>query len=69
MQLKLQEEKNKELYNQRAHACESPYGQIKHNLKYKIMMRRGIVKAKMEMALLFMLHDMMRIHRSCEAYA
>jgi len=69
MQEKLQEEKNKELYNQRAHACESPYGQIKHNLKYRIMMRRGIVKAKMEMSLLFMLHNMMRIHRHGEAFA
>ena len=68
MQLKLQEEKNKELYNQRAHASESPYGQIKHNLKYKIIMRRGIKKAKMEMALLFMLHNMMRIHRYRKAF-
>ncbi len=69
MREKLQDEKNKEFYNQRAHACESPYGQIKHNLKYKIMMRRGIVKIKMEMALLFMLHNMMKIHRYNEAFA
>lgn len=63
MQSKLEEEKNKELYKQRAHACESPYGHIKHNLKYKIIMRRGIEKAKMEIALIFMLHNMMKIRQ------
>lgn len=54
---KFNKKKNKELYKRRAHSCEAPYGHIKHNLKFKTIMRRGIEKVKMEMALLGILHN------------
>ena len=34
MREKLSKEENKELYDQRAHPCESPYGIVKYNWKY-----------------------------------
>ena len=55
---------NKRIYNRRAHAAESPYGQAKRNLKFTCCMRRGIDKVKMEMALVFMLHNLMRLRAS-----
>jgi transposase len=45
----------------RAHMAECPFGQIKHNLKYRIFMRRGQEKIRMEMSLLCMLHDLLKI--------
>ena len=57
MREKFEIEENKEFYKKRAHASESPYGHIKHNLKFRILMRRGISKVRMEMALLGMLHN------------
>jgi transposase len=61
MREELSKKRNQELYNQRGHITESPYGQIKHNLKYRIFMRRGLDKIKMEIALLFMLHNILKI--------
>jgi transposase len=61
MREELSKKRNQKLYNQRGHMTESPYGQIKHNLKYRIFMRRGFGKIKMEIALLFMLHNMLKI--------
>jgi transposase len=61
MRSKLKEEGKKELYKKRAHSSEAPYGQIKHNLKFRQVMRRGIEKARMEMALLGMLHNGLKI--------
>jgi len=52
---------NLKIYAKRAHSAESPFGQIKHNLKYRIFMRRGIEKIKMECSLLFMLHNILKI--------
>ncbi len=57
MRNKFKKKKNKELYKKRAHTCEAPYGHIKHNLKFRTVMRRGIEKVKMEMALLGILHN------------
>jgi transposase len=54
-------EKNQETYRKRAHASESPHGQIKHNLNFRILHRRGKVKATMEMSLLLILHNIMKI--------
>ena len=54
-------DKNSKIYNQRAHAIESPFGQIKHNLKYRIFMRRTQEKIKMEITLLAILHNIMKI--------
>ena len=48
-------------YKKRAHAAESPYGHAKRNLKFIYVMRRGIKKVRMELALLFMLHNIMKV--------
>jgi hypothetical protein len=61
MRKKLTSKKQKRRYGKRAHSAESPYAQIKHNLKYRIFMRRGKGKVTMEIALLFMLHNIMKI--------
>ncbi len=63
MREKLEEDENKELYKKRAHTSEAPYGHIKHNLKFKILMRRGITKVRMEMALLGILHNGLKLAR------
>ena len=47
---------NQEIYKLRAHSSESPTGHMKHNLKYKIFMRRRKEKVNMEMGLLCILH-------------
>lgn len=61
MRAKFDMKENLELYKKRAHAAESPYGHMKHNLKFKILMRRGIEKVRMEMALLGVLHNGLRL--------
>ena len=61
MRGKFECEENQELYKKRAHAAETPYGHIKHNLKFKILMRRGIEKVRMEMALLGILHNGLKL--------
>lgn len=61
MRKKLKREKDKNRYGMRAHTVESTYGQMKHNLKYRIFMRRGKAKVLLEVALLSMLHNMMKI--------
>ena len=66
MREKFEVEENKELYKKRAHASESPYGHMKHNLKFKILMRRGIGKMKMEMALLGILHNSLKLAGVCQ---
>jgi len=64
MRHRLSLKRNKRIYNRRAHAAESPYGHAKRNLKFICCMRRGIENVKMEMALVFMLHNMMRLNVS-----
>jgi transposase len=61
MREELEKSDNKKIYALRAHTAESPFGQIKHNLKFRIFMRRGREKVAMEVALLFMLHNIMKI--------
>jgi len=61
MRERLYREENKELYKLRSHCIESPFGQIKHNLKYRIFMRRGRDKVKMEISLLCLLHNLLKI--------
>ncbi len=61
MRTQLKNPENQELYKLRAHAIESPFGQIKHNLKYRIVMRRGRTKVLMELSLLGMLHNILKI--------
>jgi IS5 family transposase len=61
MREKLRKKRAQRRYNKRAHAAESPFGQVKGNLKFRALMRRGVEKVKMEVALLFMLHNMMRM--------
>lgn len=64
MRESLNSPENKEIYKLRAHSAESPTGHIKHNLKYKIFMRRGKEKVNMEMGLLCILHNILKIGRS-----
>jgi len=64
MRHRLSLKRNKRIYNRRAHAAESPYGHAKRNLRFICCMRRGIENVKMEMALVFMLHNMMRLNAS-----
>jgi IS5 family transposase len=61
MREKLQGKRAHRRYNKRAHAAESPYGNVKWNLKFRAVMRRGREKVLMEAALLFMLHDMLKL--------
>jgi len=61
MRERLSRDENKKIYKLRAHCIESPFGQIKHNLKYRIFMRRGREKVKMEISLLCMLHNLLKI--------
>jgi transposase/IS5 family transposase len=64
MRERLAKEENRVQYRLRAHAAESPYGNAKRNLKFSYVLRRGIEKVRMEMALLFMLHNGMKL-RPC----
>ena len=61
MRKKLNYKRNQKIYAKRAHSAESPFGQVKHNLKFRIFMRRGIEKIKMECALLFSLHNILKL--------
>jgi transposase len=61
MRGKLEGKRAHRRYNKRAHAAESPYGNMKWNLKFRTVMRRGREKVLMEAALLFMLHDMLKL--------
>lgn len=61
MRAKLGMEENRIIYNKRAHAAESPFGHIKRNLKFTYLMRRGIEKVRMEMSMLFMLHNILKV--------
>jgi transposase len=61
MRAKLKKKGSQRRYNKRAHAAESPYGNVKWNLKFRAVMRRGREKVLMEVALLFMLHNMLKV--------
>jgi hypothetical protein len=61
MREKLGKKRGRARYNKRAHAAESPYGQVKGNLKFRQFMRRGREKVKMEVGLLFMLHNILKL--------
>jgi len=61
MRTKLDKKRSQGRYNKRAHTAESPFGNLKWNLKFRAVMRRGIAKVRMEAALLFMLHNFMKM--------
>lgn len=61
MRRRLAEKVNKEIYKIRSHCSESPNGNIKHNMKYRIYMRRGHEKVMMESSLLCMVHNLFKI--------
>ena len=67
MREKLQGKRAHRRYCKRAHAAESPFGNLKSNLKFRAVMRRGREKVLMEVALLFMLHDILKLG-AVEAY-
>jgi transposase len=61
MREKLQQEVNQEIYQLRAHTAEAPYGCIKRNWKFTHVLRRGLTKVAMEAALLFSLHNILKL--------
>ena len=61
MRAKLDKKRSQRRYNKRAHSAESPFGNLKWNLKFHGVMRREIEKVRMEAALLFMLHNTMKM--------
>lgn len=61
MRQELLKPENKEVYKLRAHTAESPFGNIKHNLKYRILLRRGRERVKIEIGLLCILHNILKI--------
>jgi hypothetical protein len=61
MREKLQQEVNQELYKVRAHTAEAPYGCIKRNWNFTHVLRRGITTVAMEVALLFSLHNILKL--------
>ncbi len=61
MRTKFEKKRSHQRYNKRAHTAESPYGNLKWNLKFRAVMRRGVEKVRMEAALLFMLHNFMKM--------
>jgi len=67
MRTKLAGKHSHRRYNKRAHAAESPYGNVKWNLKFRAVMRRGCEKVLMEVALLFMLHNILKL-KAAEGY-
>lgn len=60
MRAKLKPEESQAKYNRWAHATESPYGHVKRNFKFIYAMRRGIERVRMEMAMLFMLRNILK---------
>lgn len=63
MRQKLAEEQNQAIYKMRAHSAEAPYGCVKHNWGFTHLLRRGDIKAAMECALLFTLHNLLKLGR------
>jgi len=61
MRERLKVQENRTRYDKRGHAAESPYGQLKRNLKFLWLMRRGVEEVRMEMAPLFMLHNILKV--------
>jgi len=61
MREKLQQEVNQEIYRLRAHTAEAPYGCIKRNWKFTHVLRRGIAKVAVEVALVFSLHNILKL--------
>lgn len=61
MQARMSKEENQSTYSLRAHASEAPYGCIKRNWKVINFMRRGVTKVKMECALAFSLHNLLKL--------
>jgi len=61
MRKRLGKERGRARYAKRAHTAESPFGQVKGNLKFRQLMRRGREKVRMEVGLLFMLHNILKL--------
>ena len=61
MREKINNEDNSEKYKLRAHAAESPFGQVKYNLQCRNIKRRGKDKALMEITMYMMLHNMLKL--------
>jgi transposase len=61
MRERLGKKRGRGSYAERAHAAESPFGQVKGNLKFRQLMRRGREKVMMEVGLLFMLHNIFKL--------
>lgn len=61
MRKRFEQKENQEIYKKRSYTAERPQAQIKHNLKFKMFMRRGKEKVAMETALLLMLANIMKL--------
>jgi transposase len=69
MRKDLSGKRNREIYKQRSHCVESIYGQVKHNLNFRILKRRGHDKVEMEIAMIFMLHNILKIGKKLKKAA
>jgi hypothetical protein len=61
MRTKLNKKRSQGRYNKRAHSAESQFSNRRWIFKFRAVMRRGIAKVRMEAALLFMLHNFMKM--------
>lgn len=60
MAYRLATEKGRALYSQRSHIAETPFGQAKHNLRFRRFTGRGIVRAEAEFAFHAMVHNIIK---------
>jgi stress response protein YsnF len=61
MRAKLADEENKRIYKLRAHSAEAPYGCVKRNWGFTHLLRRGTALAAVECALVFSLHNLLKL--------
>lgn len=61
MRDKLKKKRGQKKYKKRAHSAEAPFGDFKHNKKFRIFNRRGNEKVTMEIGLMIMLSNIMKM--------
>lgn len=68
MRAKLADEENKKIYKLRAHSAEAPYGCVKHNWGFTHLLRRGTAMVAVDCALVFSLHNLLKLGAVLFAY-
>jgi len=63
MRRKLDTAEGKQIYAKRKIIVEPPFGNIKHNLKFREFLLRGLKKVKAEFALIAIVHNILKIAR------